>query len=451
MTKVNAQTDVSQQRRLARRPRIRFTILSNTCQVMKSATPDYLADIPQSEKGIEQGLLDIENKERRNLLAWNGQFSPQLVEVLLETYAPKHATVLDLFAGSGTVLHECGRQKLQGIGTEINPAAFYLARVYTLINLSPSERARRVESLDRALSPTLMGGLELWSARNGNPRTGPIKQTLIDLRDALSESSEQVLADALVVIADFQRLQTTTDVAKAWNKLKLIVRDLPYSSAALSVFNCDARCLPIQQDSVDMVITSPPYINVFNYHQQYRASAEALGWDSLAIARSEIGSNRKHRGNRFLTVVQYCLDITMALSEVNRVCKPSARVVFVVGRESTVRGVRFFNGEIVGRLASKCTSLRVDSRQERSFRNRFGNMIVEDILHIELLQRRKHSDLFNLADARAVAADILQRGLAGVLDPEVVADIHEALDKIEDVQPSPTFSLESARKAPDKA
>lgn len=45
-----------------------------------------------------------------------------------------------------------------------------------------------------------------------------------------------------------------------------------------------------------LVLTSPPYINVYNYHQQYRASAEALGWDLLEVAKTEIGSNRKHPG-----------------------------------------------------------------------------------------------------------------------------------------------------------
>lgn len=33
-----------------------------------------------------------------------------------------------------------------------------------------------------------------------------------------------------------------------------------------------------------LLITSPPYINVFNYHQKYRRSVEALGYDVLAIA-----------------------------------------------------------------------------------------------------------------------------------------------------------------------
>ena len=47
---------------------------------------------------------------------------------------------------------------------------------------------------------------------------------------------------------------------------------------------------------------------MFNYHQKYRRSVEALDCNILAIARSEIGSNRQNRGNRFLTVIQYCLD-----------------------------------------------------------------------------------------------------------------------------------------------
>lgn len=133
--------------------------------------------------------------------------------------------------------------------------------------------------------------------------------------------------------------------------------------------------------SVDIVLTSPPYINVFNYHQQYRASVEALGWDLLEVARSEIGSNRKHRSNRFLTVVQYCLDMTDVMMELKRVCKSGARLVVVVGRESNVRKTRFYNGQIVAALGARCVGLTPRIRQERVFKNKFGAMIHEDILH----------------------------------------------------------------------
>ncbi len=61
----------------------------------------------------------------------------------------------------------------------------------------------------------------------------------------------------------------------------------------------------MQENQIDFVITSPPYINVFNYHQNYRQSAEILGWDLLKIAKSEIGSNRANRGNRFYTIIQF--------------------------------------------------------------------------------------------------------------------------------------------------
>jgi len=48
---------------------------------------------------------------------------------------------------------------------------------------------------------------------------------------------------------------------------------------------------------------------------------EALSWNVLKVAKSEIGSNRKHRSNRFLTVIQFCLDIAQTFNEMVRVLK----------------------------------------------------------------------------------------------------------------------------------
>ncbi|HRF93979.1 MAG TPA: hypothetical protein PLZ51_02230, partial [Aggregatilineales bacterium] len=81
---------------------------------------------------------------------------------------------------------------------------------------------------------------------------------------------------------------------------------MPYSTMPIDVILADARAMPVPQQSIDFVLTSPPYINVLNYHQQYRTSIESFGYNILQIAKSEIGSNRKHRSNRFLTVIQYC-------------------------------------------------------------------------------------------------------------------------------------------------
>ena len=48
-------------------------------------------------------------------------------------------------------------------------------------------------------------------------------------------------------------------------------------------------------------------------HQNHRAILELLGFDLLHVAASEIGSNRKNRGNRFRTVIQYALDMEASL------------------------------------------------------------------------------------------------------------------------------------------
>lgn len=413
-------------------------------KVANAGVLSHLLSIPTSSTEIAQGLLNIENKERSNLFAWKGQFSPQLVDVLLAKYAPKNATVLDPFAGSGTVLHECGRRQCSGIAAEINPAAYYMSRTYTLLNFSPSERESYIRDVEQALAPLFRSSPQ--DSKIHRRQNRPLQQGLISFRRLLPTGLHTALADTLIVLADLYRLDSPQKVGSAWKKLRSIVQTLPYSAKPIRVFNCDARQLPLEDRSVDLVITSPPYINVFNYHQQYRASAEALGWNLLHVARSEIGANRKHRVNRFLTVIQYCLDITIVLSELSRVCKPSARIIFVVGRESKVRGLRFFNGEIVGRLAAGCTCLRANFRQERAFTNRFGELIVEDILHLSPRKTAKHSDLFNFVDARNIARDALLQAGRGIQKQEVEADLRDALEQIETVRPSPIFRADQAQR-----
>ena len=112
----------------------------------RAAQPDFQGVLLDT-RTILQSRLDIENKERCNLFPWNGQFSPQLVEQLLRTFSGAGGLVLDPFLGSGTVLHEAGRLGLPAFGAEINPAAYKLSQIYSLINL-PSAKRRRI--LERA-------------------------------------------------------------------------------------------------------------------------------------------------------------------------------------------------------------------------------------------------------------------------------------------------------------
>jgi DNA modification methylase len=97
-------------------------------------------ETPINRQEINQKILDIEDKQRTNPLPWKGQFSPQFIEALIDKYADKNSIIFDLFLGSGTVLYEARRCRIEAYGTDINPAAFTLASIYRFINLSQKQR-----------------------------------------------------------------------------------------------------------------------------------------------------------------------------------------------------------------------------------------------------------------------------------------------------------------------
>lgn len=100
------------------------------------------------DKPIPQTKLDIIDKIRSNLFAWRGQFSPQLIEVILSSYCPPNSIILDPFAGSGTVLLEAGFLSFESYGFEINPAAWILGKIYEFINESQKkESVKKVRAL----------------------------------------------------------------------------------------------------------------------------------------------------------------------------------------------------------------------------------------------------------------------------------------------------------------
>jgi SAM-dependent methyltransferase len=388
---------------------------------------------------IPQDRLDIDNKERSNLFPWNGQFSPQLIEVLLQTYAKAGCYVLDPFLGSGTVLYEAGRLGYPTFGAEINPAAFKMASTYSLMNVNLAKRRRILEDVADLLDDLTPDAAPLF-ATSRTRHDGPLHEALARQAAAASDRHARGLLETLIVLLNVgDREPDQRTVQATWSKLRDIVLALPASDAPLEVVNCDARSLPLPTGRVDIVVTSPPYINVFNYHQQYRKSLELMGWDLLEVAKSEIGSNRKHRGNRFLTVTQYCLDMLAVFEELRRVCKPGARIVIVVGRESNVRKTVFLNGEIVAGLAVRCAGFHFPSRQERVFQNRFGEMIYEDILHFTLHPQNGRAVVSPSELAREILTAALKRTPA-----DSASDLHDALKRIDEVPPSPLYRPNTA-------
>lgn len=348
-------------------------------QQSPSAARTCLNPIP-FDSSLPAATLNIEAKSRANLFPWRGQFSPQLVEALLSAYAPPGAVILDPFMGSGTVLVESARLGLQAHGCEVNPAAYLLARVYELCELPMEERRSLLARAGAMIGDTMPGPLSMPLFRSAD-RELPRTSRLAEMCQSTPDPQLKVLLEALLVLLDDPARQEHSLLRK-WATVRDIVMNLPYSSRPIRASFNDARRMNFPDASVDFVLSSPPYINVFNYHHNSRWGIESLGWKPLVVAKSEIGSNRKFRQNRFLTVIQYCVDMTLALLEIRRVCTDSARLILVVGRESNVNRTPIYNSQLIELLAVEALGFPIHLKQERMFINRFGRRIYEDLLHL---------------------------------------------------------------------
>jgi DNA modification methylase len=387
---------------------------------------DFATEIPQR-------LLDIEDKSRSNLFAWRGQFSPQLVETLIRAYCPPDATILDPFAGSGTVLHEAARMGFSAYGFELNPSAWTFSKLYEFANVPRRSRKTAIDELRARIDCEFP--IVLFSDDPIPPEE--VEARIIRISTSIDDYAK-ILCNALVVLLDIFNNRISGDLVQSkLMALAELVMGLPYSDKLIKADLQDARRLPLEGQSVDFVVSSPPYINVFNYHQNYRRSVEMLGWDVLRVARSEIGSNRANRGNRFLTVVQYCIDMANVLQELARVVRPGGRVVLVVGYESRVLGVPFYNAKIVEALAEQIGMFDLALKQQRVFQNRFGQDIREDILN---LTRRSYSNGGGLSEeiGRAVAVGALRCGLSTV-DPKNRPLLDDAMAAAEHTEGTPVF------------
>ena len=345
---------------------------------------------------------------------------------------------MDPFAGSGTSLVEAARLGKAAWGSDINPAAVILARAYCLVNLCFDDRETELDSLGKRLSQAIGPPYGPLFAEPMAPTLGraDLESALVGIWADSSSGASRNLAAALIVLCDFYRKDlSASKVHQTWSRLIRTVRSLPVSGEAIVVRQADARALPAESNSVDLVLTSPPYINVHNYHQKFRRSVEALGWNVLSLAPSEIGSNRQNRGNRFLTVIQYALDMVLAIREMARVARPASRLILVLGRESTVQGVPFFNGELIAELAAHGVGLKSERRQERQFVNRYGSKIREDILHF-CPSSEIPDEESSLAIARNIAGQVLST-TRQLISTDARHGIDDALERIDLVSPSP--------------
>lgn len=390
--------------------------------------------------------LNVIQKTRSNPFSWRGQFTPELIGYFLDIHASPNSLIADPFSGSGTVLLESLERQLDVIGCEINPAAYAMSKFFEIGVIPIREKENLCKELDsKVTSLNLEVDKPVYQKEKSfNYREAYenlINFSTLAIHTPSSKHQLILILNILFKMEGYKKLNIRQAWRKAYNEVYSVLCSLPESPSTVSALLSDARNLHAHTDrKVDLIITSPPYINVFNYHQNHRMIIELLDFDILSVAHSEFGSNRKNRGNRFLTVIQYCMDMAQALSSMRKSISDNGKVILIIGRESNVKKTPFYNGMIVKDICNETNLFSVTHMTERYFRNKFGATIYEDILTLAPGDVNDNTD----RHARVIAISHLQDAIKRV-HPEAQLDLKNAQKMADSILPSPEYHYRSKK------
>lgn len=106
-----------------------------------------------------------------------------------------------------------------------------------------------------------------------------------------------------------------------------IAEELGLTLGRVDITLGDARALPMPAQSMDGIVTSPPYSIALDYVANDAHALKALGHDLPDLRESFIGV----RGRGMERIALYNADMRQSYGEMGRVLKPGGQAVIVIG------------------------------------------------------------------------------------------------------------------------
>lgn len=348
-------------------------------------------------------------------------FSAAWVRELIRTENPQN--VLDPFCGSGTVMLESELAGISSIGIEAHPYVYRIAKAKLSWQINPQEFK---DAANRLLNRAKGKKIDKREFPDLIQKCYPIEviRKLEALKEAWYESDEDeeikelnwfVITSILritspVGTAQWQYIQPTktkSKVADTFNafeaKVYEMAQDMTSMQAGWSqattarIFMEDARDMPsVSNDWTDLVITSPPYANNYDYADATRLEmtfwGDINGWgdlqervrrflitactqhvtsmktqaneilaspllspiqEELTEVFNTLAETRLTRGgkkNYHLMILAYFRDLAQVFNELRRVTRDNGKMCFVIG-DSAPYGVYVPVDRWLGELA----------------------------------------------------------------------------------------------------
>lgn len=383
--------------------------------------------------------LDVHDRAFHDWYRFVLSYPPHLVRTYLNDFGldGRH-TVLDPFCGTGTTLVECKLNGVKGIGLEANPFAHFASTVKLDWEVDPAlldERSRFIAA--ETLRTLDAQGIKDHEPFSGNLYNIPLRSLDPDalallLKDSLSplplhkslvlldrlrlDREERCYQHMLLALANalvfkisnlhfgpevgVQSPKCDVPVVANWlHEVRKMVDDLrqvqsqPYP--ACQVHRADARGIAsiLQPNSVDAVITSPPYPNEKDYTRTTRLESVMLGFvnnkaelrdlkkemvrsntrgvykeddddqwvaqhseiqriaDAIEQRRVEMGKSSGFERLYPKVTQLYFGGMARHLAELRTVLRPGAQLAYVVGDQASYLRVMIRTGQLLAEIA----------------------------------------------------------------------------------------------------
>ncbi len=385
---------MTQQRQLVIEQRIDKSACSGS---PGSSLGDVLSELLEGDLDFAQ---DSDSAGIHNLHAFPAKYPPALPRLFVQHLTQPGEVVLDPMVGSGTTVLEAVQRGRQGIGSDIDPLALLLSQVKTnppdpawafQSGLSVCNRAYHALERDRAsvcreiqkrFDNRTRQFLDYWFTQETQQE---LMALLLQIEAEPNPAVRQFLRlcfSGIIVtksggvslamdlahtrphkVAEKVPRSAIEEFARRLRKNVVSIEQTGRRAGRAAILCADARSLPLRDNSVHLIVTSPPYAaNAIDYMRAHKFSLVWFGYpvDALSLRRKEyVGHEVAPYGNsvslpkpvqQVVDVVGkldarkakalegYYQDMMHVMREAYRVLQPGRCAVFVVA-SSRLKGI----------------------------------------------------------------------------------------------------------------
>lgn len=352
-----------------------------------------------------------------DLHPYPARFIPIIPRTIIQHVCPKPGMkILDPFAGCGTTLIEGLEQGHHVVGVDVNGLATLLQRAYTYsytdreladfnaFSLELIDYVRRSFSKGCVRNVIEIPNVDHWFSSDAVNLLNLTMDTL--LKNSTSEPIKDLARLAISrIVVRISRQKSDTQYAAVEKKsdTKTMLKILFDSFGVVhqrfleANRNFKAKSVILYGDSrlgetykdvqdVDLVITSPPYPNAFEYWLYHKYRMYWLGLDPLWSRGNEIGARPFYSGTGKLGPWDFQNDIRLVLEQLHKITTKNAVQFWVVG-DSIIKGQLVDNAKLIAEACGKTgwkviDKLARDVKRSRSSFQGIGRQKREDILVI---------------------------------------------------------------------